>query len=321
MDFFQYRGTIRGLQTALRLALDECAEEDIFAEQTQGKGTGPIRIIEEFRKRRTPAVVLGDPTGYSGPRFVSHESQWNPRLGSDDLHKRYSRFVQKKVTAVKFPIRSPECDEICRKWREFAMGTLGFVPAAGTKDKKGWQDFLKLRYISITNLNAAYKTTHSSFSDLSVPGELPPDGPPLVDWYVFETKVLPMHTYAHRFTVMLPMPKGEMPYSEEHIKRLGLAERVVHLEKPAHTTFEIKFYWNMFRIGEVRLGYDTALDLSSRIAGLITPMILGRRPIGESYIGFTPAQEAGRRTAGCGPLANPSAFIKRESDYEHICRQ
>lgn len=321
MDFFQYRGTIRGLQIALRLSLDECAKEDIFAEQTQAKGACPIRIIEEFRKRRIPAVVLGDPIGYSGPRIVGDESQWNPKLGSDDLHKRYSKFLQKKVTAVKFPIRSPECDEICRKWREFAIGTLGFVPAAGTKDKKGLQDFLKLRYISITNLNAAYKTSYASFADVSVPGELPPDGPPLVDWYVFETKVLPMHTCAHRFTVMLPMPKGEMPYSEEHKKRLGLADRIVKLEKPAHTTFDIKFYWNMFRIGEVRLGYDTALDLNSRIAGLMTPMILGRRPIGDSYIGFTPAQEAGRRTPGCGPLDNPSAFINRESDYEHICRQ
>jgi phage tail-like protein len=322
MDFFQYRGTIRGLQIALRLALDECANEDLFAEQSQAKGTSPIRIIEEFRKRRTPAVVLGDPTEYSGPRRVSVEHQWNPKLGGDDLHRRYSEFLQKKnLTTIRFPIRAPDCDEVCRKWREFAIRTVGAIPGVGTRDQKRWQDFLALRYINITELNAAYQTKYPSFADVSEPGELPPDGPALVDWYVFQSKVLPMHTYAHRFTVMLPMPKGEMPYSEEHTKRIGLADRIVKLEKPAHTTFEIKFYWNMFRVGEVRLGYDTALDLSSRMAGLMTPMILGRRPIGESHIGFTPAQEAGRRTPGCGPLDNRSAFINRENDYEHICRQ
>jgi phage tail-like protein len=322
MDFFQYRGTINGLRIALHLALDECANEGIFTEQTPAKARSPIRIIEEFRKRRTPAVVLGDPTGYSGPRFVNEALQWNPKQGRDDLHRRYAEFFQSDKSApVRFPISAPECPEVCRKWQEFAMKTIGFIPAAGAIHKKHWNDYLRLRYISITGLSTAYKTKYKSFDVVSLPGELPPDGHPLVDWYQFESKVLPMHAYAHRFTVMLPMPKGEMPYSEEHKKRLSLADRIVNLEKPAHTTFDIKFYWNMFRIGEVRLGYDTALDLNSRISGLMTQMILGRRHIGESYIGLTPAQEAGRRTLGCDPLANTSAFRNMESDHEHIRRQ
>ncbi len=325
MDFFQYRGTIKGLQLALHLALDACADKNIFADQSPAKAASPIRIIEAFRKRRTPAVVLGDPSELAGPRLVISESRWNPKHGNDDLHKRYTKFLQQKNSAVdktyKFPITPPECTVASEKWTEFAMSTLGFIPSAGPKDKELWQDFLRRRYIVITELKDIYKKSYAAFSEVELPHDLPADGAPLVDWYQFETMALPMHTYAHRFTVMLPMPKGETPYSEEHQKRIELAKRIVDLEKPAHTIFEVKFYWNMFRIGEVRLGYDTALDLNSRISGLMTPMILGQRHIGESYVGFTPAQEAGRHTVGCGPLKNKSALINRESDYEHICRQ
>ena len=54
MAFFQYRGTIAGLQMVLRLALDECVDETLFTDlSTQGQRTSTIRIIEKYRTRRT----------------------------------------------------------------------------------------------------------------------------------------------------------------------------------------------------------------------------------------------------------------------------
>ena len=78
-------------------------------------------------------------------------------------------------------------------------------------------------------------------------------------------------------------------------ERRAIAERVVELQKPAHTTFDVKFFWAAFRVGEARLGEDTLLDLGSRDPRLLQPVVLGREHAGESYLGGEPAPAAGRR--------------------------
>ena len=50
-----------------------------------------------------------------------------------------------------------------------------------------------------------------------------------------------------------------------------MAERIIELEKPAHTWFDIKEYWNMFRVGEARLGLDTQIGHST----FFQPLVLG----------------------------------------------
>jgi hypothetical protein len=77
---------------------------------------------------------------------------------------------------------------------------------------------------------------------------------------------------AHRFSVLVPMGLAR----EEE----SMVERVVELEKPAHTAFDVRRYWDYFRIGEVRLGLDTALGE----AGRFVPMILGRDYLAEGYL-------------------------------------
>ncbi|NTU83119.1 MAG: hypothetical protein HGA45_27740, partial [Chloroflexales bacterium] len=113
---------------------------------------------------------------------------------------------------------------------------------------------------------------------------LPADGAPLRDWYQFETVVRPMYAAAHRFSVLLPVPRTDTITSELYQQRIDLARRVVELEKPAHTTFDVKFYWALFRIGEARLGEDTLLDVGSRAPQLLAPMVLGREHLAESYL-------------------------------------
>ncbi len=74
---------------------------------------------------------------------------------------------------------------------------------------------------------------------------------------------------AHRFTVLLP---HQMATSQAVTgEALRMAERIVELEKPAHTWFDIQEYWNMFRVGEARLGLDTRIGHST----FFQPLVLG----------------------------------------------
>ena len=80
-------------------------------------------------------------------------------------------------------------------------------------------------------------------------------------------------TRAHRFTVMLPTT------IDEPTRRR--VERMIELEKPAHTSFVIKQYWAMFRVGEVRLGLDTVLGQGSRFE----TFRLGQTALAEGILG------------------------------------
>jgi hypothetical protein len=64
---------------------------------------------------------------------------------------------------------------------------------------------------------------------------------------------------------------------------LRLLERIVELEKPAHTWFDIKRYWALFRVGEVRLGLDTVLGQGARFE----PFQLGQTALAAGALGAT----------------------------------
>jgi hypothetical protein len=78
---------------------------------------------------------------------------------------------------------------------------------------------------------------------------------------------------------------GEPTDSATLNAREALARRIIALEKPAHTIFDIRFYFAANRIGEARLGLDTAIGAGSRAPELLPPAILGRAYAGESFVG------------------------------------
>ena len=89
---------------------------------------------------------------------------------------------------------------------------------------------------------------------------------------------------AHRFHVMLPVKPGSSGNDQDSRSRLEVARRVIELHKPAHTSFEVRFYWAMFRLGEARLGKDTLIDQGSRDPRLMPPITLGQGHLLEGYL-------------------------------------
>lgn len=288
MLFFQFRGTIRGLRMALRLALEDCAEEQIFSEaESSNARPASIRIVEKYRTRRTPGVVLGDPTALAGLREVLPAKRWQPSQGRENLHARYREALGLTSEAELFPLSDPG-NERSRAWRQFCLETLGFIPAATSADEAYWQNFLERRYYHVNAYNAAYQLNTAqalfAFGQAELPNELPKDGAPLADWFQFEGVVVAMRRNAHHFTVLLPTPRLETSSTTEAQRRRDLAERIITLEKPAHTTFDIKFFWALFRVGAARLGEDTLIDLGSRAPQLSPSMVLGQGYLSESFL-------------------------------------
>jgi len=77
---------------------------------------------------------------------------------------------------------------------------------------------------------------------------------------------------AHRFSVLTPQG---MSAEEE-----AMIGRIINLEKPAHTQFEVRRFWDAFRIGEIRLGMDTVVGPESRFA----PIIVGQHYLADGYL-------------------------------------
>ena len=77
---------------------------------------------------------------------------------------------------------------------------------------------------------------------------------------------------AHRFVVLVPHTLRE--------EQRAMVARIVALEKPAHAAFELKRYWDLFRVGEARLGLDTQLGESSRFS----PLLLGGAYLADAYL-------------------------------------
>ncbi|MCA1613211.1 MAG: phage tail protein [Acidobacteria bacterium] len=314
LHFFAYRGTRHGLELALRLVFDECIDDSAFraderAACAQGDPRG-VRIVEQFRARRQPGPAADDPFDTNGPALLPKNltGRWRPADRAETLHRLYRERLNLAAGEL-FPVRDPG-GERGRAWREFARAALGFVPGATDAETDAWRDFLARRYGNVRALDDAHGTAtgdrRKSFADVGLFAELPAGGARLADWYDFEAVVVQTLRAAHRFTVLLPVPDTATFDSAEQRTRGELTKRVVDLEKPAHTVFDVRFYWAMFRIGFARLGDDTVVDLGARAPALMPPMRLGGEHLAESYLApGHPQSVAERAVVGRGRQTDP----------------
>jgi hypothetical protein len=210
----------------------------------------------------------------------TRQGAWDPSQGAGDLERRYAELTGRQYTAQAPDRRTDPAGWAA--WVDFSRQTLGFVPQATAGDATDtglWRQLLQGRYPSLAALNAAWRTTYGDWTEISLPDLLPRRAAALTDWLLFEGIVLPSHAAAHRFTIYLP--QSQLMADDQ---RLALALRVAGLEKPAHTSFDVKFYWAFFRIGEARLGTDTIVDVGGRSPTFMSPFVLDQSFLGSGYL-------------------------------------
>jgi hypothetical protein len=188
---------------------------------------------------------------------------------------------------VRYPVEPPSSPGERSAWVSFSRTALGFVPVAGELER--WQGFLARRYRRPAALAEAHELLNPVPFELVEPAVALPQGrAALVDWYQFQSVTIRGVQTAHRFRVLLPVSAGTRTDTAESSQSrafdLARAARVVGLEKPAHTVFDVGFYWDAFRVGEARLGLDSLVDLGSRSPLLLGPVVLGSAHLGENVL-------------------------------------
>jgi hypothetical protein len=280
-----------------------------------------VRVVERYLTRRAPGVVFGDPTDLPGPGSTTDQLGWTPKLGAEPLHQRYREFLRVRYGTIaalnqawgrsyldfddsrlRLAAVRPAGVAEASDWQRFVRQRLGFTYAVVTAaDQPLYQDFLAQLYGHPSDFSHAYGLSGSgapaNFAAVPLPDRVPDRGVALEDWITFVSQVVPTGRNAHRFTVLVPVTLEDDPDSQR--RKMELARRITELEKPAHTAFDVRLYWGMFRVGEARLGYDSVVGQGSRF----TALVLGRGVLGQSYLGFTePWNASDRGVLGRDPL-------------------
>jgi phage tail-like protein len=343
MQMFRERGTRRGLERALRLALDTCVDDSLFRDRACSAGPSAggrsscspfgLRIVERFETRRLPGVLLGDPTAVQEPGAPLEAEAWSPKQVAELLRGRFREFLAEKYSSIedlnrawgtnhsdfssasiRLPAIRPAQPGMAADWERFLKIGLRFAWAAARPEcAELYRRFLARRYRTL----AEYRTAHglagarapAAWADVEPPSELPDSGAPLTDWLDFVSVVLPAEERAHQFSVLLPVPADAdtLQHLARHQSRLELARCIARQEKPAHTDFDVKLYWAAFRIGEARVGQETVLGSGSRSLA----MLLGHAALGAAHLA-----EAGPRAGGVRMLVGRDGPAESDAPRE-----
>lgn len=342
--FFAWRGTVPGIELALRMAFDETVTAADFAMDenrcaSQAPRAGRIRIVESFSPSARPALAGGGAVAANAPvTGTAAADRWRTAEGSSGLWQRH-RAAGGSVQTGPYPLFPT--DSIGRDaWTATVGGAFGFVPAAGGEERAAWHawlaaqgrapvelpvdhvpdgslgeawrqfattprrlrtawhDYLRRRYRRIVALNQSHGSDWRDFSEIPIAAFVPDRASALTDWMQFEGALLPRLGTAHRFSVLLPL-RSVSEGGEALDRQMALARRIVMIEKPAHTDFDVRFYWAMNRVGEARIGLDSELGAGSRAPELIPPAVLGTTSIGSSFVAGPQTAPPGRARIAC----------------------
>ena len=237
-------------------------------------------------------TALGFVPGVGATERTRWQSYLLARHTEGELNDRYG-VNHAGIGSLTLPRDWPESESGRADWRAFC------ALSDGSWARERWQDFLARRYRHIGRLQRAHQVSWPGLDVVPLPDVLPAASAAQTDWLHFERQLLAMHRTAHRFSVLLPVTGvAEDPFELD--ERLRRARRIVDLEKPAHTVFDVRLYWALNRIGEARLGIDTLLNAGSRAPELIPDAVLGRAYIGASFVsGPKPPRDGDRLLAAC----------------------
>ena len=249
--FLGLRGTELGIVTALRLALDDCLDDSLFGPLRTGPGG--YRIVERFATRKAPVpgdVLAPDRT------LGEQRSRWDPSQGRDDLVARWRAETGDAAAELPALGRRPAVGELrgagARRRTAGAghgRGVAG-VPAAAPRPHRGSQRRLRPgRADDVPLLRGDRRPAVAARGRRSAGGLVPLRG-----------RRRPRTTRCPpSFTVLLPVRRASGTDADAQ-RRRAIATRVVELQKPAHTTFGIRFFWSAFQVGSAVLGQDTQVE-------------------------------------------------------------
>ncbi|WP_310496236.1 phage tail protein, partial [Sandarakinorhabdus sp.] len=271
VTFFGWRGTMKGVESALALAFGQPLGGTLFGSK-DCRCEGAIRIVETFRTRRLGRIGAGDSSSIADAEII------DPGLAEQGAWRAFQTGLGRSASAAMASLpRLSVPGGHAQDWAAFLLRTS---PA-----RQYWQRFLTGRYRRIDALNDAHGSGWNSFGEVALNDAAAATAAGRADWGAFTAGLMPIARTAHRFSVLLPVGPGDATDAETLEGRRRLAARIVDLEKPAHTIFDVRFYFAMNRIGEARLGMDTTLGAGSRSADTLPPALLGRAWLGESFVG------------------------------------
>jgi hypothetical protein len=253
---------------------------------------------------------------------VRVDEPWTPEDGADTLHRRFRTFLDRERydtpndrrtvwgARPSFPPLLPSSDEERADskrvdWQVFVRrvidGPYAVIDAGAVQPDVGdradavtrrFRAFLRRRYATVDQLPSTFRSGNGRFEAVQLPRALPA-GTALRDWMQFVGTALPVHRAAHRFRVLVPVDIDADAATQR--QRLDIARRVVEMQKPAHTAFEVLPYWAAFRVGTVRTGLDTVLGRGSRYS----PLLVGDGALAGETVGAAhPEHVPDRRVVG-----------------------
>lgn len=314
---YSRRGSVLGLLLASTLAWEPNIKEEWLSDPiTLTLRQRGVRLQEFFsRVNALPKTAWSPAEGRS--QLVCRLSEQRAELatdieGANSLLGTSPQRSKRLLQVLGFiPRAAAEEDGLWRAWQTWspepvALPTDEPTSTAASADfaaylkesqpcaplRQRWQDFLSRRHRRISALNAEWGAAWRGFERIPSPIAIPGAPAALLDWHRFEAQVLRAQPHAHRFRVVLPVPTGTFDV-DDLVRRRTSVLRVIEREKPAHTVAEVRFGFELFSVGEARLGLDTQLEhgLARRPElKLLSRAVLGRTELGTARLNSTRPQ-------------------------------